>query len=166
MEKDVVALPQSRRGTRAFQRSAVNGKDALAESCGLLHLPGADFGARRTRREHENHRVGLANHVAEAPLPLLATGDAVAVDDALKAVGIERRIELVSKLQIIAAVGDEDVKLALVGLVGSARLPRGYITDFRRSRTGCVMRDVRHCSAPIAALNISTSASRVGARNA
>jgi hypothetical protein len=106
----------------------------------------------------------LANHVAEALLPLLATGDAVAVDDALKAVCIERRIELVSKLQIIAAVGDEDVKLAPVGRVGSDCLPRGYITGFRRNRAGCVMRDVCHYTAPIAALNISTLANRVGAR--
>src|SRR5262245_64315331 len=56
----------------------------------------------------------------------------------------------------IAAVGDEDAKLALVGRVGSARLLWSYITWFRRSRTGCVMRDVCHCTAPIAALNIST----------
>src|SRR5215831_6340995 len=56
----------------------------------------------------------------------------------------------------IAAVGDEDAKLALVGRVGSARLLRSYITRFRRSRTGCAMRDVCHCTAPIAALNIST----------
>src|SRR5262249_31753071 len=63
MEKDVVEVPQARWRTRALQRSAVNRKDALAESCRLLHLPGADFGARRGRREHENHRVGLADQV-------------------------------------------------------------------------------------------------------
>src|SRR5262249_29206030 len=95
----------------------------------------------------------------EASLPVLATGDAVAVDDALKPANIgERRIELVGKLQIVAAVGDEDedAKLALVERVGSARLLWSYVTGFRRSRTGCVMRDVCHCTAPIAALNIST----------
>src|SRR5262249_58614808 len=102
----------------------------------LLHLPGADFGARRTRREHENHRVGLANHAAEAPLPLLATGDAVAVDDALKAVGIERRIKLVGKLQIIAAVGDKDAKLCPAARVSSDRLRRGCYTGRARKRCG------------------------------
>src|SRR5207247_6439215 len=84
MEKDVVEVPQARRRAHALQRSAVNGKDALAKSCCLLDLPVADFGARRSRRLHENHRVGLADQVAEASLPVLATGDAVAVDDALK----------------------------------------------------------------------------------
>jgi hypothetical protein len=72
---------------RALQRSADNGKDALAESCRLFYLPSADFG-RRGRREHEHHRIGLANQVAEASLPVLATGDALAVDDALKAANI------------------------------------------------------------------------------
>src|SRR5262249_24154111 len=46
MEKDVVEVPQDRWRARALQRSVVNGKDALAESCRLLHLPGADFGSR------------------------------------------------------------------------------------------------------------------------
>src|SRR5262249_19259936 len=130
-------------------------KDALAESCRLLHLPIADFRACRSRREHEHHRVRFSNQVPEALLPFLATRDAVAINDALKAVRIERRIQLVGKLQVIAAVRDEDAKLAPVGRVGSARLLRSYITGFRQSRTGCVMRDC-HCSAPIAALNIST----------
>src|SRR2546427_11442121 len=49
IEKDVVALPQPRWRARAFQRSEDNGKDALAESCRLLHVPVADFGARRGR---------------------------------------------------------------------------------------------------------------------
>src|SRR5262249_55252979 len=121
------------------------------------YLPGADFGTCRGWREHEDHRVGLANQVAKASLPVLATGDAVAVDDTLKAANIrERRIELVGKLQVFAAVGDEDAKLAPVGRVGSARLLRSYVTGFRRSRTGCVLRDVCHCAAPIAAMNIST----------
>src|SRR5262249_17366539 len=110
-------------------------------------LPGADFGARRGRREHENHRVGLADQVAEASLPVLATGDAVAVDDALKAAKIEPRIELVGKVQVVAAGGDENAKLASVGRVGSARLLRSYITGFRRG-TGYVMRDVCHCAPP------------------
>src|SRR5215831_12175199 len=139
MKKDVVEVPQARWRACALQRSAVNGKDALAESCRLLHLPCADFGARRGRREHENYCVSLADQVAEASLPVLATGDAVAVDEALKAVSIERRIKLVGEVQVIAAVGDEDAKLAPVGRVGSARLLRGYVIRFRRSRTGCVV---------------------------
>src|SRR5262249_52906349 len=77
-------------------------------------------------------------------------------DEALKAVSFKRRIKLVGEVQVVAAVGDEDAKLAPVGRVGSARLLRSYITGFWRSRTGCVMRDVCHCTAPIAALNIST----------
>jgi len=103
--------------------------------------------------------VSPSHQVAEASLPVLATGDAVAVDEALKTASIERRIQLVGELQVVAAVGNEDAKLAPVGRVGSARLLQSYIIGFRRSRTGCVMRDVCHCSAPIAALNISTSGS-------
>src|SRR6516225_9759180 len=162
MEKDVVALPQSRWWARALQRSLDDGKDALAEPCRLVHLPLTDFGACRGRREHENHCVSISNQVAETSLPVFTTGDAFTVDEALKAANIERRIKLVGEAQIIAAVGDEDAKLASIGRVGSARLLRSYITGFRRSRTGCVMRDVCHCAAPIAALNISTSTPCVG----
>src|SRR5262249_47166656 len=61
-------------------------------------------------------------------------------------------VQLVGKLQVIAAVGDEDAKLAPVGRVGSARWLRSYITGFRRSRTGCVMRDLYHCAPPSPAL--------------
>ena len=46
---------------RAVQRSAVNRKDALVQSCRLLHLPVANRGARRTWREHENDRVSFAD---------------------------------------------------------------------------------------------------------
>jgi hypothetical protein len=73
MEKDVVALSQLRRRARGLQRSAVNRKDALSQARRLLHLPGANFRARRGRREHENHRFGLADQVAESSLPVLAT---------------------------------------------------------------------------------------------
>src|SRR5262245_40629328 len=77
----------------------------------------------------------------------------MAVEDALKAANIgECRIKLVRKLQIFAAVGDEDAKLAPVGRVSSARLVRSYIIGFRRSRTRCVMRDVYHCAPPSPAL--------------
>src|SRR5262249_23299 len=72
------------------------------------------------------------------------------------AASIKRPTQLVSEVQVGAAVGDEDAKLAPVGRVGSARLLQSYIIGFRRSRTGRVMRDVCHCAAPIAALNIST----------
>src|SRR5262249_45552213 len=122
IEKDVVEVPQARRRTRAFQRSAINRKNALVESCRLLHLPRADFRTCRGWREDENHRVDLPDQVAEASLPVLATGDALTVNDALKAACIERRIQLVGKLQIIAAVGDKDAKLALVGRVGVGSL--------------------------------------------
>src|SRR5262249_25521092 len=155
IEKDVVAVPQTRRRARALHRAAVNGEDALAESRRLLHLPGTDFGARRGRRQHENYRVGLADQGAEASLPVLATGDAVAVDRALKAVKIECRIELVREVQVLAAVGDEDAKLAPIERIRPARLLWTYVTRFQRRRTGCVLRDVCHCAAPIAALNIA-----------
>src|SRR5262249_15575296 len=101
---DIVALPQSRWWARALQRSQDDGKDALAEPCRLVHLPLTDFGACRGRREHENHRVGLPDQVAEPSLPVLTTGDAVAVDDALKAASIERRIKLVGEMQVVPAV--------------------------------------------------------------
>src|SRR5262245_66695012 len=76
----------------------------------------------------------------------------MAVDETLKAASIERGSELVGEFQVFATVGDEDAKLAPVGRVGSARLLRSYITGFRRSRTGCVMRDVYHCAPPSPAL--------------
>src|SRR5262249_52290296 len=47
-------------------------------------------------------------------------------------------------------------KLAPIERLRSARLLQSYITGFRRSRTGCVMRDVCHCAPPSPALNIST----------
>ena len=58
----------------------------LLKSSRCLHLPNADFGSRRTRREHENNRVSLANQVAKASFPVLATGDAVTVDETLEVV--------------------------------------------------------------------------------
>src|SRR5262245_39753278 len=70
IEKDVVEVPQARWRVRALQRSANNRKDALVESCRLLHFPGADIRVRRTRREHENDGVGLANQVAKASFPV------------------------------------------------------------------------------------------------
>src|SRR5262249_12882746 len=101
-----------------------------------------------------NHRVSLAYQLAEALLPFLTTGDALTVDEALKAISLKRRIKLVGEVQVVAAIGDEDAKLAPVGRVGAARLLRSYITGFRRSGTGCVTGDICHSTAPILALNI------------
>src|SRR5262249_17364261 len=98
VEKDVIEVSQPRRRARAFYQSAVNGKDALAKSSRLLHLPGAVFGARRGCREHENHRVGVSNQVAQALLPVVATAHAFAIDEALKAISIECGIELIGKV--------------------------------------------------------------------
>jgi hypothetical protein len=66
-------------------------------------------------------------------LPLLATGDAVAIDETLKAASIERRIELVGEAQVSTAVGDEHPKPACIGRTGSARLLRNRLTGFQRS---------------------------------
>ena len=46
----------------------------------------------------------------------------MAVDEAFKAASIERRIELVGEVQVVAAVGDEDAKLAPVGRVWAGSL--------------------------------------------
>jgi len=43
-------------------------------------------------------------------------------------------------------------------------LLRSYITGFRRSRTGCVMRDVCNCAPPSPARNISTFGKVGGSR--
>ena len=58
------------------------------------------------------------------------------VDETRKAVGVQRRIELVCEFQVIATVGDKDVKLALVGRRGLARLRRGTggLTNLDRMR--------------------------------
>src|SRR5262249_54257639 len=101
----------------------------------------------RCWRWHENHRMRLADQVADPLLPIRATGDALTVDEALKAAGIERRNQLAGEAQIVAAVGDEDAKFIPFWRVGSARLLRSYITRFRR-RTGCVMRHGCHCAPP------------------
>jgi hypothetical protein len=92
--------------------------------------------------------VGLANQVAEASFPVLTTGDAVTVDETLEVV--ERRIELVSEVQVVAAVGDEDAKLPFIGRCRPTRL-LGGTSGFRRSWTGCVMRNVCHSTAPMRA---------------
>jgi hypothetical protein len=52
------------------------------------------------------------------------------VNETLKPVATERSIELVGKIQIIATVGNKDVKLSSVGRGGSARL---YTSWLRRS---------------------------------
>jgi TPR repeat protein len=67
--------------TTAVTRPPISGSRPTP-SRRLLNLPSADFRARRGRRQHEHHSVGFADQVAEASLPVLATGDAVAVDEA------------------------------------------------------------------------------------
>jgi hypothetical protein len=63
----------------------------------------------------------------------------MAVDEALKAASIERCIELVGEIQVVAAVGDEDAKLALVERVGAARLLRSLHSRSHREGTGQVI---------------------------
>src|SRR5262249_34672805 len=159
IEIDVVEDLQARWWAHALEWSADHRKDTLVESCRLLHLPCADFGARRTRRDHEYNCVRIADQVAEASFPVLAAGNVVTVDEALEAASIKRRVELVREDQVVAAVGDEDAKLTPVGQVGPARLFQRDATRFRRSRAGCVMCNVCHCEAPPCRLtaNISTS---------
>ena len=117
-----------------------------------------DFGACRSWREHENHRVGLANQGAEPSLPSFTAGDVVPVHDAVKAAGIECCVKLVGEPEIIAAVGKEDAKLPSVGRAGSARLLRSHITRFRRGRSRCVMRNVCHGAPPSPELILAQSA--------
>jgi hypothetical protein len=54
----------------------------------------------------------------------------MAVDDAVKAVGVERGVKLVREVEVLAAVGDEDAEFAFLG-VGSACRLWSYLT-FRR----------------------------------
>jgi hypothetical protein len=93
--------------------------------------------------------------VAEAAFPVFATGDAMTVDEALKAAKIEPCIELIGELQIVATVGNKDAKLAFVGRCGPARLVGGTC-GFRRRWTGCVMRKLRHSTAPMLQINDKT----------
>jgi hypothetical protein len=60
----------------------------------------------------------------------------MAVDHTFKAATIKRSIELVGEVEVVAAIGDEDAKLTLIGRVGAARLRPSYITGIRRSGTG------------------------------
>jgi hypothetical protein len=64
------------------------------------------------------------------------------VDEALEPIGTERGVELVSKLQVIATVGNKDAKLPSVGRDGPARLLHSDTSAFRRSWTGCVMHKI------------------------
>ena len=50
-----------------------------APNC-LVDLPSADARVRGRRREHEHDCVGVPDQAAEAALPILAPGNAVAVD--------------------------------------------------------------------------------------
>jgi hypothetical protein len=61
------------------------------------------------------NRVGLADQVAKASLPGLATGDAFAIDDTFEAAKIKRRGELIGEVEVFAAVGNKDAKLPFVG---------------------------------------------------
>src|SRR5262249_8512470 len=132
IEKDVVTFPQLQWRLRVSQRLGDNGNDALVELFRLLHLPCTDFGTRRAWREHENHRVGLADQVAKASFPVLANGDVVTVDETLETASIECFIELVGELQVVAAVGNKDAKFPFVGRGGLARL-LGDTSGLRRS---------------------------------
>ena len=78
----------------------------------------------------------------------------MAVDETLKAASIERRIELVGELQVVAAVGDEDAKLTPVGRVGSARLPGSAKPDRMRHARRLPLRGSNPCRLMA---NISTS---------
>src|SRR5262245_18686711 len=122
IEKHVVEVPQARWRVHALEWSADDRKDALVESCRLFHLPIADWGKRRSGREHENDRVSLADQVGKTSFPVLATGDAVTVDETLEAANIECFIELVGELQVVATVGNKDAKLPFVGRGRPARL--------------------------------------------
>jgi hypothetical protein len=128
--------------------SAVDGNDALVESYRLFYLPGADCGAHRVWREHKDDCIGLTDQVAEALFPFLATGDAVVVDEAFKAVKIERRSDLLSECYVVSAVGDEDAKLSLVGRVGPARLLHSDTNGLRQSEIRCLLRLLSHRTAP------------------
>jgi hypothetical protein len=76
----------------------------------------------------------------------------MAVNETLEAAGVERIIELICELQVIAAVGDKDAELSsVVGRGRPARLLQGDTSGFRRSWTGCVMRKVCHSTAPMRA---------------
>src|SRR5215472_641207 len=52
-------------------------------------------------------------------------------------------------MQVVAAVGDENAKLASFGRVRSARLLWSYVTEFRRSRTGCTSGSRRASACPL-----------------
>ena len=52
--------------------------------------------------------------VVSSPCPR----DAVTVDETLEAAGGKRRIELVGKVQVIAAIGNKDAELSSVGRPG------------------------------------------------
>src|SRR5262245_32556436 len=132
-----------------MKKALLTGIAALFLATGTAHAMDHDLSdtwCAKHSRENENDRVGLADQVAEASFPDLATGDAFAIDETFEAARIKRRCELIGEVEVFATVGDKDAKLAPVGRVGSARLLRSYITGFRRNRAGYVIRDVCHCA--------------------
>ena len=95
IEIDVVECGQFGRGLGVVERAADHGDDALAQACSLCHLPSADVGACRRRRQNEYDRVGVADEEAETRLPVLAAGYAVAVDGCVETVKFQCGFKLI-----------------------------------------------------------------------
>lgn len=111
---------------------------------------------RRGRREHKDDRIGLADEFGKTFFPFRAAGDAVAVDDGVKPAPIKRRFQLVGKVEVVAAIGDENAKLVLVGQVRAIRL--------RWSRRLRLRRVVPASSGTIRAIGVAPTAVRLGDR--
>jgi hypothetical protein len=108
----VVELAELWRRLRSGERAANHRDHALAKARGFFDLPDTDVGIGRRWRQHENDRVGLADEVGKTLSPLLSAGDRLPVQRCLEAEKPKRDIELIGKVEIVPAVGNEDLELA------------------------------------------------------
>ena len=149
IEKDIVAVAQLRWGVCALQRSAVNGKDALAES---FASPTSQAQISERAAVGESTKTTVSASLIRVPRRRFQSSPPEMPWRSMthsKPQASSAASQLVGKAQVIAAVGDENAKLAPVGRVGSARLLRSYITWFRRSRPDASC-GTFICTAPVA----------------
>jgi hypothetical protein len=110
--EDVVEIGKLQRRFRVSQGLGKHRDNSLAEPDGLFDLPGADLRLGRRRGGHKHDCVGVADERAKPLLPVLARGDAVPVERGREPAKAKRRVDNIREVEVVAAVGDEDVELA------------------------------------------------------
>jgi hypothetical protein len=97
---------------------------ALSQARGFFDLPSANVRISRRGRQHKYDRVGLTNESSKALPPFFGARDCVAVERCLKTQKAKGDIELISKVEIVSAVRDKRLKLAVFAALESLRRHR------------------------------------------